>query len=237
AVLDGARSPARAPSARSPEAPAGGVFRRASRARARGHRAARVEPATPLLHAGPRRRHGRPRCARHERVRLPPGFPSADARHVRASRRAPRAPPRAVLPIRAESGGQRRRLRDLLLLGGGVPRRGGRFPRRGALPFRGHTAVRQRSRVVRRRDRRGHRRAARQFPAGVHAPRPDRCGARARGARPRGRRETDTRSPFGGATMNWGSWLIWGFASTVVLTTILAGSQGLGLTRMNLPYM
>src|SRR5690606_27173822 len=94
-----------------------------------------------------------------------------------------------------------------------------------------------RSRVVRRRDRRGHRRAARQFPAGVHAPRPDRCGARARGARPRGRRETDTRSPFGGATMNWGSWLIWGFASTVVLTTILAGSPGLGLTRMILPYM
>ncbi|MFO7181498.1 MAG: hypothetical protein DIU78_022530 [Pseudomonadota bacterium] len=37
--------------------------------------------------------------------------------------------------------------------------------------------------------------------------------------------------------MNWGSWLLWGFASTVVLTTILAGSQGLGLTRMNLPYM
>ena len=37
--------------------------------------------------------------------------------------------------------------------------------------------------------------------------------------------------------MNWASWLIWGFASTVVLTTLLAESQGLGLTRMNLPYM
>ncbi len=37
--------------------------------------------------------------------------------------------------------------------------------------------------------------------------------------------------------MNWGSWLIWGFASTIVLTTLMAGSQGLGLTRMNLPYM
>ena len=37
--------------------------------------------------------------------------------------------------------------------------------------------------------------------------------------------------------MNWGSWLIWGFAGTVVLTTILSGSQGLGLTRMNLPYL
>jgi hypothetical protein len=37
--------------------------------------------------------------------------------------------------------------------------------------------------------------------------------------------------------MNWGSWLVWGFAGTVVLTTLMAGSQGLGLTRMNLPYM
>ena len=37
--------------------------------------------------------------------------------------------------------------------------------------------------------------------------------------------------------MNWGSWLVWGFAGTVVLTTLMAASQGLGLTRMNLPYM
>lgn len=37
--------------------------------------------------------------------------------------------------------------------------------------------------------------------------------------------------------MNWSSWLVWGFASTVVLTTLMAGSQALGLTRMNLPYM
>ncbi len=37
--------------------------------------------------------------------------------------------------------------------------------------------------------------------------------------------------------MNWGSWLIWGFAGTVVLTTVMSGSQGLGLTRMNLPYL
>ncbi len=37
--------------------------------------------------------------------------------------------------------------------------------------------------------------------------------------------------------MNWSSWLVWGFASTVVLTTLMAGSQGLGLTRMNIPYM
>ena len=33
--------------------------------------------------------------------------------------------------------------------------------------------------------------------------------------------------------MNWASWLIWGFASTVLLTTLMAGSQGIGLTRMN----
>jgi hypothetical protein len=37
--------------------------------------------------------------------------------------------------------------------------------------------------------------------------------------------------------MSWGGWLIWGFASTVVLTTVLAGTQGLGMTRMNLPYL
>jgi uncharacterized membrane protein YagU involved in acid resistance len=37
--------------------------------------------------------------------------------------------------------------------------------------------------------------------------------------------------------MNWHSWLIWGFAATIVLTTISSAAQGLGLTRMNLPYM
>ncbi len=37
--------------------------------------------------------------------------------------------------------------------------------------------------------------------------------------------------------MNWGSWLLWGFVGTVVLTSIMAGSQGAGLTRMNIPYM
>jgi hypothetical protein len=33
------------------------------------------------------------------------------------------------------------------------------------------------------------------------------------------------------------SWLLWGFVGTVVLTTIMAGSQTLGLTRMNIPYL
>jgi uncharacterized membrane protein YagU involved in acid resistance len=37
--------------------------------------------------------------------------------------------------------------------------------------------------------------------------------------------------------MNWSEWLILGFLSTLVLTSILAGSQGLGMTRMNIPYM
>jgi uncharacterized membrane protein YagU involved in acid resistance len=37
--------------------------------------------------------------------------------------------------------------------------------------------------------------------------------------------------------MNFGGWLLWGFVGTVVLTAILAGSQGLGMTRINLPYL
>ena len=37
--------------------------------------------------------------------------------------------------------------------------------------------------------------------------------------------------------MNLGSWLLWGFVATAVLTTVLAGSQGLGLSRMNIPYL
>lgn len=37
--------------------------------------------------------------------------------------------------------------------------------------------------------------------------------------------------------MNWGSWFLWGFLATILLTTISAAAQGLGLTRMNLPYM
>jgi hypothetical protein len=37
--------------------------------------------------------------------------------------------------------------------------------------------------------------------------------------------------------MNFPSWLLWGFVSTIVLTTILAGSHGMGMTRMNIPYL
>jgi uncharacterized membrane protein YagU involved in acid resistance len=39
--------------------------------------------------------------------------------------------------------------------------------------------------------------------------------------------------------MNWDlfSHILWGFIGTVVMTTIEAGSQGLGMTRMNTPYL
>lgn len=37
--------------------------------------------------------------------------------------------------------------------------------------------------------------------------------------------------------MNFQSWLLWGFVANVVLTTISSATQGLGLTRMNFPYM
>jgi uncharacterized membrane protein YagU involved in acid resistance len=37
--------------------------------------------------------------------------------------------------------------------------------------------------------------------------------------------------------MNPRSTLLWGFVATVFLTGLMAGSQGLGLTRMNIPFM
>jgi hypothetical protein len=37
--------------------------------------------------------------------------------------------------------------------------------------------------------------------------------------------------------VNWVSWLLWGFVATLLMTTTLAGAQGLGLTRMNLPLV
>jgi hypothetical protein len=37
--------------------------------------------------------------------------------------------------------------------------------------------------------------------------------------------------------MSWTSWLVWGFAATALLTTLMAGSEGVGLTRMNIPHM
>jgi hypothetical protein len=37
--------------------------------------------------------------------------------------------------------------------------------------------------------------------------------------------------------MNWTNWLLSGFVATLVLSALLATSQGIGLTRMNLPYL
>ena len=37
--------------------------------------------------------------------------------------------------------------------------------------------------------------------------------------------------------MSIGDALLWGFIATVVLTTFLAGAQGLGLTRMSIPFL
>lgn len=37
--------------------------------------------------------------------------------------------------------------------------------------------------------------------------------------------------------MNWPSCLLWGFVSTVVLTSVIAGSKGLGMTRMDMSYL
>ena len=37
--------------------------------------------------------------------------------------------------------------------------------------------------------------------------------------------------------MNMASCFVWGFAATIILTTLMSASQGLGLTRMNIPYL
>jgi uncharacterized membrane protein YagU involved in acid resistance len=37
--------------------------------------------------------------------------------------------------------------------------------------------------------------------------------------------------------MNWQSWLLWGMVATVVLATVSSLAQGLGLTRMNIPFI
>jgi hypothetical protein len=38
-------------------------------------------------------------------------------------------------------------------------------------------------------------------------------------------------------SLNWESWLLWGFLATLVLSTTSAAAQGFGLTRMNIPYL
>jgi uncharacterized membrane protein YagU involved in acid resistance len=37
--------------------------------------------------------------------------------------------------------------------------------------------------------------------------------------------------------MNFGEWALWGFVATVVLTLLMATSQGVGFTRMSIPYL
>jgi hypothetical protein len=37
--------------------------------------------------------------------------------------------------------------------------------------------------------------------------------------------------------MNWASWMLWGFVATLIMTTFEAGSQELGLTRVDFPYL
>jgi hypothetical protein len=37
--------------------------------------------------------------------------------------------------------------------------------------------------------------------------------------------------------MNWGHAFVWGFAATIVLTTLLMGSRSLGFTRIDIPFM
>lgn len=37
--------------------------------------------------------------------------------------------------------------------------------------------------------------------------------------------------------MNWASWLLWGFVSTLLMTTMEAASQELGLTRIDFPFI
>ncbi len=37
--------------------------------------------------------------------------------------------------------------------------------------------------------------------------------------------------------MNWASWILWGFIATLIMTTMEAGAQELGLTRVDFPYL
>ena len=38
-------------------------------------------------------------------------------------------------------------------------------------------------------------------------------------------------------SIDWLAWAVWGFGATAVLTVILAAGQGLGLTRLSIPYV
>src|SRR5690606_16573136 len=162
---------------------------------------------------------------------------AAHAPDLRAHPRDARCRQRAPAPLPAARPPRRRRLRNRQLLGGGVPRarRWERAGGGGALPFAAE--VRERGGALRRGDRSGHRKGARQLSAGVHPRR-----SHQRGAHPGAASARQGAAPHGNSSqrrfaMNVQSWLLWGFAGTVVLTSIMAGSQGLRPTRMNLPYI
>ncbi|HET9741547.1 MAG TPA: hypothetical protein VFQ00_02250 [Terriglobales bacterium] len=38
-------------------------------------------------------------------------------------------------------------------------------------------------------------------------------------------------------TIHWGHWIFWGFVASVALVSAESAAQGLGLTRLNLPYI
>jgi hypothetical protein len=40
-----------------------------------------------------------------------------------------------------------------------------------------------------------------------------------------------------GTGINWASWLLWGWISTIVLTTLMTITQGARLTRISIPYI
>lgn len=37
--------------------------------------------------------------------------------------------------------------------------------------------------------------------------------------------------------MDWADWALWGFVGTIVLTITMSAAQGLGLTRMSIPFL
>src|SRR5215213_2461464 len=82
---------------------------------------------------------------------------------------------------------------------------------------------------------------AREFPTGIHPRWLDQRGphpGRMRSGPVSGRKAPRSHvRRFGGLTMNKGGITLWGFVGTIVLTSVLAGSQALGLTRMNIPFM
>ena len=154
-----------------------------------------------------------------------------------------RAAPGLHLPRRDQPAPGRGRVRHLQRLGHRAPGGRRRLAGRGGRLVPAVPRLRQRPGPVRRGGRSGDRRGARQLSAGVQPRRPDRGRAGHRGAAARGASHRPRGSaPAAGAgseraDMNWTSWLLWGFAATAVLTTVMAGSEGVGLTRMNIPHM